>query len=89
MQHCLCPAKLGPCSADGYNVLAVDIGTGSSLDGKTFEEVKRSGSNGVPLAVIHKDGTLLADPNDDARLVAGDSLVVFGRLADGNTQEQE
>lgn len=64
---------------DGYDVLVVDIGIGSSLDGRIFEEVKNSGITGVPLAIFHRDGTLLADPDDDTRLVAGDSLVVYGR----------
>ena len=65
---------------DGYHVLAVTIGTGPELDGKTFEELKRPGSQGVPLAVFHQDGSLLADPHDDTRLAAGETLIVYGRL---------
>ncbi len=65
---------------DGYHVLAVTIGTGPKFDGKTFEELKRPGSQGVPLAVYRKDGSLLANPHDDTRLAAGETLIVYGRL---------
>lgn len=65
---------------DGYHVLAITIGTGPELDGKTFEELKRPGSQGVPLAVFRQDGSLLADPHDDTRLAAGETLIVYGRL---------
>lgn len=65
---------------DGYHVAAIKVGSGSGLDGTTFEGLKRATGTGVPLAVFHLDGTLLADPHDDTHLAVGDTLIIYGPL---------
>lgn len=65
---------------DEYHVVEIKVEAESGLDSMTIEDLKRATNRAVPLAVHHQDGTLLADPHDDLRLAAGDTLIVFGRL---------
>ncbi len=65
---------------DGYDVVAIRVGSGSELDGTTFKDLKKTTKGGVPLAVFHQDGSLTADPRDDTHLAAGDTLIIYGRL---------
>ena len=65
---------------DEYHVVEIKVEAKSKLNSMTIEDLKRDTNRAVPLAVHHQDGTLLADPHDDLRLAAGDTLIVFGRL---------
>jgi voltage-gated potassium channel len=57
------------------------ITEGSPLAGRTLRELR---GPAVPLLIRHPDGKLIANPNRDLKLRAGDVLVVFGEHSDLN-----
>lgn len=65
---------------DEYHVVEIKVGTGSGLDSVTFTDLRKATGGVVPLAVLHQDGTLFADPHDDISLANGDILIVYGRI---------
>jgi len=63
-------------------VLALRVPAGSALDGVALQEAGLGNAAGLSLLAIHRaDGRALR-PDPDARLAAGDHLLVFGRRAD-------
>jgi voltage-gated potassium channel len=55
----------------------VAIDSNSTLNGLTIEDIKRC-SRATILALNRKTGTLLANPRDEEKVTAGDSLIIMG-----------
>jgi voltage-gated potassium channel len=70
-------------AGDGHLDLRMDeqlVRPGSSLDGKTIgDSGLRSWPDLILIAIKHSDGRLAFDPDDDERVVAGDTLITLGR----------
>jgi voltage-gated potassium channel len=65
------------------------IAQGSPLDGQTVGAIGFHAHRGLILiAIKHSDGGLVFDPDDDARVVAGDRLITLGRRERRREQHQ-